>query len=116
MSDFKAGTALAAPRLLRVAPPPARPPLPRGAQNHWGGTPGPNAAALPLWPAAVPESPGAGGPTQGPPLLSGLFAGPGSVGREVPGWAPLLGLQLPVARRVLQECRFLALITRWRGG
>ncbi|TKC37656.1 hypothetical protein EI555_013007 [Monodon monoceros] len=41
--------------------------------NHWRGTPGPNAAALPPWSAAVPESPGAGGPTQGPPLLSGTF-------------------------------------------
>lgn len=78
--------------------------------------PAPARRRCPPWSAAVPESPGAGGPTQGPPLLSGSFAGPGSVGREVPAWALLLGLQLPAAGPVLQESRLPAFITRWRRG
>ena len=58
----------------------------------------------------VPENPGAGGAFPGLLLLSGARAGLGLVGREVPGCAPLLVLPM------LQEGRFLALITRRHGG
>lgn len=111
MPGFPAATA-------PVAPPPARPLIAPQRPE----APAPDSRALTRQRCLVGrgqgagergrvlESPGAGGAFPGLLLLSG------SVGREVPGCAPLLVVPLPAVGPMLQEGRFLALITRLHGG
>ena len=96
---------MAAPRLLRLAPPPARLSFATVSATSRPGTPCPAAggAAPPVglgrdWDCgrtAVPESADAAGRSRGLPLLPGLRAGPGCPGREVPGLGPALPAGAP---------------------